>query len=128
MDERLFNYNSTLELENGASLLEPILVYYRRIETFSLLLVREVLRLCQNSQKLRKYIFTLEPPTLLVGRYVDFLRIFIDKYYEDQKRSYSLYSSSSGFHKEELAKEVKSLFEELAKLASNEIEESASEH
>jgi hypothetical protein len=117
-----------LELENGASLLEPILVYYRRIETFSLLLVREVLRLCQNSQKLRKYIFTLEPPTLLVGRYVDFLRMFIDKYYEDQKRSYSLYSSSSGFHKEELAKEVKSLFEELAKLASNEIEESASEH
>lgn len=82
LDDRIHYFNSSLEIENGSSLLEPILVYYKRIETFSLLMVRELLRLCECSKKIRKYVFTLRSPTLTTSRYVDFLKGFIDKYYE----------------------------------------------
>ena len=45
-DERIYNFDSSLQLESGASLLDPIFVYYKRIENYSFLCLRAVLKLC----------------------------------------------------------------------------------
>lgn len=65
--------------------------------------------------------FALESPTLTNIKFVDFFKAFIDKYYEDHKKSYGFYSSSSGFNREEFGKEVKELYERvIAKVSEDE--------
>lgn len=115
LSERLHNYESSINVEGTTSLIEPILTYHNRIEAFALLCTKEALRLCDASKKIRTYIFNLESPTLLYAKFVDFLKAFIDKYNEDHKKSYGLYSSSVGFNREEFGKEVKELYEKVAR-------------
>lgn len=69
------------------------------------------MKLCDESTKLRKYVFSLSSPTISMSNYTDFFKGFVDKYVEDSKRVFAYYTSSSGFNKEELAKVTKELYE-----------------
>ena len=98
MEERIYNFDSTYSLEQASPLLDPIFQLHRKVENFSLLCLREVLKLCNLSAKIRNWIFTWSSPTLNMSHFVDFFQEFITRYIDDAKRSYNYHSM--GFNKE----------------------------
>lgn len=74
-----------------------------------MLCLKELLRLCEESSKIRHYIYSLSAPTLSLSKYTDFFKGFIDRYYDESRRGYGFYSPA-GLNKEELAKATKEIF------------------
>jgi hypothetical protein len=87
-----------------------------------MLCLKEVLKLCEESEKIRNYIYSLSAPTLAFSKYTDFFKGFIDRYYEDSRRGYGFYSPA-GLNKEELAKSAKEIFGKVEKKLNDEIEQ-----
>lgn len=59
--------------------------------------LREVLKLCLESDTLLEYVYNLPSPSLVYSSLFDFYQIFIDRYVEDSKKSYSY--NQQGFNK-----------------------------
>ena len=71
-DERIYNYDSSINVEGGSSLLEKILIYYRKIQNFVMICLRKLLTLCSLNNNIRNYLFNLSSPVLTMSSYVDF--------------------------------------------------------
>ena len=53
LDERIYNFDSSIYLDSGTSLLDSLFSSYKRLENFSLLCLKEILRLCDASKLVR---------------------------------------------------------------------------
>jgi hypothetical protein len=80
MEERIYYFESSLVVEQGASFLEPIYQLNKRVENFCILCVQGILEICLKSKPVRDYVFSLKGPTLMYARYIDFYLEFIDRY------------------------------------------------
>ena len=98
LEERIYNFESTYHLEQASPLMEPIFQFHKKVENFSLLCLREVLKLCNLNTKIRNHIFSWSSPTLNMTRFVDFFEEFINRYIEDAKKMSNYHSI--GFNKE----------------------------
>lgn len=73
LEDRIYEFNSAIVLENGSSLLEPLFVNNKRTENFCIICLQELLKLCVQSSVVREYVWSMGPPNYLLGKYVDFL-------------------------------------------------------
>jgi len=71
-DERLHFFESSLQVEQGASFLDPIYQLNKRVENFCILCVKGILEICLSSKSVREYVLRLGAPTLVYARYLDF--------------------------------------------------------
>jgi hypothetical protein len=95
--DRLYTFESSLQVDSGSSFLDPIFHLNRRVENFCILCVQAVLEMCLSSKPIRTYIFGLNGPTLVWAKYLDFYEEFIIRYIDESKRSY--YSTVTSFDK-----------------------------
>lgn len=79
------------------------------------------MKLCKTSPYIRKYLWALPAPSFIAACYVDFFDEFIERYLAETKRI--MFHSPSMLNKEELAKTVKALYEEVLKLRKIDEEE-----
>ena len=112
LEERIYEFQSALHIETGTSLLEPLYTQNKRTENLCMLILQELLKLCNESYLIRHYVWNMGPPNYLLAKYVDFFEEFIQRYTDEAKRLYG-YSGSTGFNKEELAKNTKRLHQEV---------------
>lgn len=108
-DERVHNFDSPLNVEGGSSLLEKIFIYYKKLQNYSMISLREILTLCNMDKNVRDYIFGLASPVLTFSSYIDFFPRLFEKYLSDSQTVYNYYAQP--FNKEELGKEVKELYQ-----------------
>ena len=97
-DERIYNFNSPLNVDGGCSLLEKLFDYHKKLQNYSMLSLKTILSLCNSDEYIRNYIYSLSSPCLTMSRYSNFFQRLIDKYLKDAQVSYSYYSH--GFNKE----------------------------
>ena len=80
LEDRIYEFNSAINLENGSSLLEPLFVNNRRTENFCIICLQELIKLCHDCEMVRNYVWSLGPPNYLFAKYTDFFEEFITRY------------------------------------------------
>lgn len=105
IDDVVYNYDSTLGVEHGTSVLNLILQNRKRLENLCLVCLRQVLILCDLSPTVFEYFISLPPPSYNYANFSDWIRPFIENYIADAKRYYY-----GGFPKEEAGNEALKLY------------------
>ena len=72
LEERLYDFNSAINIHSNSSLLEPLYAQNKKTQNYCTLILHELLKLCVESELVREYVWSLESPTYLLGKYVDF--------------------------------------------------------
>ena len=105
IDEVVYNYETTVNLSEGTSVLNLIIQNRRRLENLCLVCLRQVLILCELNPVVFEYFASLPPPSYNYAKFSDWMRPFIENYIADAKRYYY-----GGYPKEEAGNEALKLF------------------
>ena len=105
IDDLVYNYESTIPLENGTSVLNLILINRKRLENLCLVCLRQVLFLCDINSNVFEFFINLPAPSYNLAKFSDWIRPFIENYISDAKRYYY-----GGYPKEEAGNQALTLF------------------
>lgn len=79
-DERLYNYDSTIQFDQSQSMLEGLYKNTSRMVNYCMLTLKAILLSCLEDEYIKNYIWNLPPPVLTHSHYYTFFEGFIDSY------------------------------------------------
>jgi len=116
LDEVVVNYETPLSANGCTSLINVIMQNRKRMESMSMICLKQLLILADINDTIFKYFISLPPPSYLYAKFSDWVPAFIEYFLADCKRYYTSYS------KEELGLEGQKYWNNLEKKINERLE------
>lgn len=121
-DERLYNYDSTIQFENSQSMLEGLYKNMTRMVNYCMLTLKCILLVCSEDEKIKNYVWNLPPPVITFAHYGDFFEGFIDSYIKE-----GIKQTHSSFPKVEVGNAALELYNKIISKDKNKVEKEGEE-
>jgi len=116
LDEVVVNYETPLSANGCTSLINVIMQNRKRMESMSMICLKQLLILADINDTIFKFFISLPPPSYLYAKFSDWVPAFIEYFLADCKRYYTSYS------KEELGLEGQKYWNNLEKKINERLE------
>lgn len=118
LDDLIYTYQSTLNIENTESIIDTMLYNRKRVEFQSILVINYLVKLALKNNNIYEYLLYLPPSNYLNNTFHEWMLDFVQNYIQEQSKYYI-----NDQTKIQIAQETVQYLKEFNKKISNSIEE-----